>query len=227
MTDSIVAEKFCNKCSQLLPVDKFYKESARPDGYGIYCKPCMNQYRPKKIIPPPIENLPDEVWLSCIQNTNYEVSNMGRVKRVRFHRYTRQYPRLVRPQRTIHGYLFVTLKTPKRTPVHQLVCRAFHGKPLPEQTDVNHIDNDRANNRADNLHWATRKENLWHGKNQGRDNKGERNGRAILQPDQVRSIKHLLSTTKMTQGEIGALFGVTEGAVQAIKVGKNWKHIKP
>lgn len=43
--------------------------------------------------------------------------------------------------------------------VHQLVCEAFHG-PRPEGCDVAHGDGDPLNNSAENLRWASRKENI-------------------------------------------------------------------
>lgn len=44
--------------------------------------------------------------------------------------------------------------------VHRLVCLAFHGYPKIWQTDVNHIDCDKSNNRPENLEWCTRKQNM-------------------------------------------------------------------
>lgn len=175
------------------------------------------------------DNIITEIWKPCVQDSRYVVSNLGRIRRVVA---TYRHPvtdECVKPILNSNGYLTVKFYQNGKIcnyRVHQLICRAFHGDPLPYQTDVNHIDNDRTNNCADNLHWCTRKENLHWGKQQGRDNCGERNGQAKLQPDQVREIKRLLQETTMNHAAIGALFGVGDGAVQLINVGKRWKHIE-
>lgn len=65
-----------------------------------------------------------------------------------------------------HEYRIVMVRRwgagPRQQPrkVHQLVCEAFHGpKPFPEAVVI-HIDEDALNNRPENLHWGTQKENL-------------------------------------------------------------------
>ncbi len=52
--------------------------------------------------------------------------------------------------------------TPKssRTRVHVLICTIFHGPRPGSGYEVNHIDGDRSNNRADNLEWVTHAENM-------------------------------------------------------------------
>jgi HNH endonuclease len=44
--------------------------------------------------------------------------------------------------------------------VHRLIAEAFHGAPPFEGALVMHIDENSANNRADNLKWGTVKENM-------------------------------------------------------------------
>ena len=44
--------------------------------------------------------------------------------------------------------------------VHRVVAYAFHGKPPSDQHVVDHIDTNRRNNRAENLRWVTRLENI-------------------------------------------------------------------
>lgn len=87
----------------------------------------------------------------------YMVSNFGRV--LSFKRSVE-----IRPFVSRNGYLTVTLREGQKRCnelVHRLVARAFvpNEDGLPE---VNHIDGDKTNNRADNLEWCTRKQNMEH-----------------------------------------------------------------
>lgn len=59
--------------------------------------------------------------------------------------------------------------------VHTLVCLAFHG-PRPEGCTADHINNDRADNRAINLRWSTRVQQQLN----RRAPTPQRNGRPIL-----------------------------------------------
>lgn len=224
MTENIITEKTCNKCVKTLSTDKFYKCAAKQDGLMQYCKECVTQYRPP-VVQPTIDKLPNEIWITCIEDSRYAVSNMGRVKRIQFGRYTKNGEYLIQPQANKHGYMEITFSPRTRVRVHRLVCRAFHGEPLPEQTDVNHKDNDRTNNRAENLEWMTRKENLHWGKQQGRDNKGERNGQAKLTEESAVQIVHLLKTTTRSHTDIGNQFDVSDSVVQRINVGKTWQYL--
>lgn len=44
--------------------------------------------------------------------------------------------------------------------VHRIVATAFHGPPPSREYVVDHIDTNRQNNRADNLRWVTRLDNI-------------------------------------------------------------------
>ena len=44
--------------------------------------------------------------------------------------------------------------------VHRVVALAFHGEAPSEKYIVDHIDTNRRNNRAENLRWITRLENI-------------------------------------------------------------------
>lgn len=89
----------------------------------------------------------------------YEVSNTGIIRSLF------RYKKELKPQISNSGYETVELfknKTGKRTLVHRVVAQAFCDR--PEGCDeVNHLDEVKLNNHADNLEWTTRKGNVNYG----------------------------------------------------------------
>ena len=88
----------------------------------------------------------------------YQVSNLGRVKSLRFNK-----ERIMKSTNS-HGYQSIELCVNNVrfiTGVHRLVAMAFLPNPqnLPE---VNHKDRNRSNNCVDNLEWVTQSENVAH-----------------------------------------------------------------
>ena len=66
------------------------------------------------------------------------------------------------PNAHASGHKYVEILT-KQIGLHCLVCRAFHGKPpTPKHTEVQPIDGDRSNARADNLRWVTHSQTMRH-----------------------------------------------------------------
>ena len=64
------------------------------------------------------------------------------------------------------GYYHVKLRKdgkPHSKLVHRLVAEAFVENPS-DYKEINHKDEDKSNNRADNLEWCTRKYNILYGK---------------------------------------------------------------
>jgi hypothetical protein len=118
-------------------------------------------------------NRNSEQWQMVGGFPGYAVSNRGRV--LSLPRYIEQSglhggtpcnkgPKLLRPRIAGAGYLQVVLYCEgKRFAkyVHVLVAAAFC--PLNgTRQEVNHIDGNKGNNRADNLEWASRIENMRH-----------------------------------------------------------------
>lgn len=100
------------------------------------------------------EDLPNEIWVAVKSDPNYYVSNMGRIKRYVEKVDTYQ---LCSLYTDVHGYV------PTRFgKMHRLVARVFLPEPKPEQTEVNHINGIKNDNRVENLEWVTPKENMQH-----------------------------------------------------------------
>lgn len=55
---------------------------------------------------------------------------------------------------------FIIVHKGKTHKIARLVCEAFHGAAPDEKPVCMHLDENAANNRADNLAWGTQKENL-------------------------------------------------------------------
>ena len=112
--------------------------------------------------------------------------------------------------------------------VHRVVAMAFI--PNPEnKPEVNHKDCDVNNNRADNLEWATRKENnTYKPTKEKRDkwlsNRGENHNFAKLKEKEVIEILNKIKEGK-TNKELGEEYGVWPETINSIRKGKSWKKI--
>lgn len=101
-----------------------------------------------------------EVWKKIPNYEGYEVSNLGRVKSLK-----RNKEKLLKCVTTKHGYNLVCLQiNGKQTSinVHKLVALTFLNHiPCGHKLVVDHINNDKTDNRLENLQVITQRENAY------------------------------------------------------------------
>jgi len=151
-----------------------------------------------------------EEWRPVFRFEAYQVSNFGRVKRIR----------ILKEVRLADGYSGVNIRG-KKFRIHRLVALAFIPNPY-RKPQINHKDGDKRNNYALNLEWATAKENDAHARKNGwkvPSLHGFRRGKLTVR--QVRFIRN----SKLSHRKLADRFGVEHTTIGDIKRGQTWKHI--
>ncbi len=170
----------------------------------------------------------EEIWLAFpIEGfPDYEVSNHGRVRsKARTIRYSTGGIRnldgkILKPIRIGTGYFHCNVwkdRKMKMFSIHRLVALAFLLNPEGKR-QVNHKDFNKANNRLDNLEWATPKENTDHAnlsKGQKRY-RGDEHKSSKITDAQVAQIRHLRKTSNITMAELAKMFGISQPHVSQI-----------
>ena len=167
----------------------------------------------------------------------YEVSNLGRVKRLEGKCKTKGGNLRTVPEKILkfnsdkQGYKIVDLckdGTEKYFKVHRLVAFAFI--PNPENKPyINHIDCNPSNNCVTNLEWCTPKENIQYAQQLGRLNghgvKNNKNSRPVI------AIKDGVETYYASQAEVKRQLGISncymvcQGKYKQIK-GYTFKYVE-
>ena len=121
---------------------------------------------------------PSSVGLGGAARRTPQVSNLGRVRTAR--------GIVTEGSERTDGYMIASISG-KNHSVHRLVAQAFlEPSPSEKHTQVNHIDGNPANNRADNLAWVTPSENTQH----SYDTNAERKSNAPKQSKPVLGRRH-------------------------------------
>ena len=162
----------------------------------------------------------------------YQISNQGRVKSVKK-------DLVMTPCVRQHGYLGIQLhgrgghptRNMRTFSIHRLVAEAFI--PNPEnKSEVNHINEDKTDNRVENLEWMTHKENSSHatrGERIGRANKNGKQSSAVEQLDLngqfIASYPSIHEAMRQTGTHIGGVWAVCEGKCHTSN-GYKWRYQK-
>lgn len=158
-----------------------------------------------------------EIWKNIKEYEGiYQVSNLGRVKRIGSYRnQTKEWTsdRILKACRKDNDYLFVTLSQngiPSRKYIHRLVAQAFIPNPEAKET-VNHIDLNRTNNDVSNLEWNTYKENNAHAlaimKKNGKNKRNQTDSKPVMQFNLIGDFIREYPSTREVQRQTG-IYGV-------------------
>ncbi len=124
------------------------------------------------------------------------------------------------------GYLSVALRRDGKewaVFVHTLVLLTFAG-PRPSGYEARHLNGVRSDNRAENLAWGTRAENLADRLRHGTILRGEAAGQARLTSQQVLAIRERLARGESLTS-VAECFGCSMSNVRRIRDRKIWAHL--
>lgn len=163
----------------------------------------------------------------------YEVSDEGRIKRVApsiFGRWHQPAGHILAPHVIKSGYRMVRLcrrTEEKCLRVCRIVLRVFSGEPPTPQHQANHINGNKADDRASNLEWVTPQQNCRHaydvlGVEKPR---GEKHHHARLTAAIIAEARELI-TAGWRHREVAERFGVARSTISGALRGTNWGHLR-
>ena len=98
-----------------------------------------------------VEELPNEKWITCCVDVDYEVSNLGRFR-------NKQSKIIYEGTIANSGYQKVFIHS-RPFLLHRLIMQSFNPIKNPDTWTVDHINGIRTENRLENLRWASGEEN--------------------------------------------------------------------
>jgi hypothetical protein len=109
--------------------------------------------------------------------------------------------------------------------VHRLVAAAFHGPQPFAGAEVRHLDGDPRNNRASNLAWGSKAENMLDMIRHGRSQRGSRATFAKIDEETARAIMVRLDAGEDCRA-VAEQMGLARSLVDHIKSGRSWSHLR-
>lgn len=159
----------------------------------------------------------EEIWKDIKGfEGHYQVSNLGRVKSIKFRK-----ERILKPAKVGSGYLQVDLRKNGEhnlCKVHRLVCKVFLPNPknLPQ---INHKDEDKTNNKVENLEWCDARYNNTYGTRTQRANEKNTNGKCSKPVIQYTKDGKVVKEWKSTK-DVERNLGYDHGSISKCCMGK-------
>jgi hypothetical protein len=169
--------------------------------------------------------LENEVFKPYPKNTDYLISNKGRV-------YSNKTNRFIKQTLNRGGYFWVNISCPqtygKAKRIHRLVAETFLGESPEGKPDINHIDGNKTNNNVENLEWSNKSLNGKHAYKIGLRGVNclieDEHPMRIINSDIAREIKRLI-LTGLTKTDIAKKFNIKPNIVYSIASNKTWKTV--
>lgn len=158
----------------------------------------------------------EEIWKPIVGLEGYyEVSNLGRLKGIKF-------GTIYKLSKNRDGYLQTIIKFKGKKIhlyAHKQVAKSFIKNTLNKKT-VNHIDGDKNNNKVSNLEWLSQGENLKHAYSVGLMGVKPKKGYKLNIEDVVFIRQCNLPVKKLSEK-----YNVTTKHIKAIRHFRKWKSV--
>lgn len=175
----------------------------------------------------------NEVWKDIKGYEGYyQVSDLGRVKSLKRKKQCSLFENaedlILKPQERRHGYLSVWLYQGgkgKQISVHRLVANEFCDNPNCFE-EVNHINEDKQDNRAINLEWVDHKKNMNLGTLQNRRKQTIQSGKGKSKKVGQYTLEGSLVREYVSLAEVNRTLGLHQGNIcRHIKGDKGYSHV--
>lgn len=165
----------------------------------------------------------------------YQASNMGNIRSLDkiVPKWNKPYKRkikgrVLKKHKANGGYNVVALhknKNQKTYKVSRLIGITWKDNP-DNKPEINHKNSIRTDDRAENIEWCTRSENVKHSYDKGNANqKGEKNAYSKLTKKKVLSIRDKYDSGKYSQIELSDMFNISKTTIHNVVKRKTWNHL--